>query len=70
MPGRPLFCKVWQASAVSAHVVSKLFDDSLGAPDRVNEPPGVLGGPSIDISAQPRELEERLPCSTSPQSIA
>jgi hypothetical protein len=61
MPRRPLFCKVGQASAVSAHIVSDLFDDSLCAPDRVSEPPGVLGGPSIDVSAQPRELEKRLP---------
>jgi hypothetical protein len=61
MPLRPLFCKVWEASAVSAHIVSNLFDDLPCAPNRVSAAPRMLGRPSIDVSAQPRELKERLP---------
>lgn len=70
MTRRPLLCKVWQASAVAAHIVSSLFDYSLCAPDRLREPLGVFGGPSTDVCAQPRKLEERLPTSTSPKSMA
>ena len=61
VPRRPLFREIWEASAVSAHIVSNLFDCSFYAPDGLSEPPGVLGGPSIDVCAQPRELEKRLP---------
>jgi hypothetical protein len=57
----PLFREVRKASAVSAHIVPKLFDDLLFASNRLGTPPRMLGRPSVDVFAQPRELEKRLP---------
>jgi hypothetical protein len=70
VPRRPLFREIRETSVVSARIVPKLFDDLFGAPNRWGEAARVLGRSSVDVSAHPRELKKRLPCSTSPQGIA
>jgi hypothetical protein len=45
----------------SAHIVSKLSDDLFRAPNRLSAAAWILDSPSTDVSAQPRELERRLP---------
>jgi len=45
----------------SAHIVSKLSDDLFRAPNRLSAAAWILDSPSTDVSAQPRELEKRLP---------
>jgi hypothetical protein len=57
----PLFCEMREASTISAHIISKLFDDLLRAPNRLSAAPRVLNRPPLDVSAQPRKLEKRQP---------
>jgi hypothetical protein len=45
VPRRPLFRKIRETSAVSAHIVSKLFDDAFGTPNRLGAAARVLGRP-------------------------
>jgi hypothetical protein len=58
---RPLFREIRQTSTISAHIIPKLFDDLFGSLNRLGAAARVLGRPSVDVSAQPRELEERSP---------
>jgi hypothetical protein len=45
----------------SAHIVSKLSHDLFRAPNRLSAAAWILDSPPTDVSAQPRELERRLP---------